>query len=213
MPKETSQPHYDTLGYLLNKIDGSNGLACKQIVTDYKELFITASGASHNHQAWPGGYEDHITEAMNIGVTLFDTLNSARALPFTKSDVLLVLFLHDLEKPFRYSYDKDRNLLIAPGLSEKVAKSAKRNEIITKYGIVLDVQHINAMKYVEGIRDEDYTPGARTMGELASLCHCADTLSARLWYNHPLSEGKDTWQGSNRINPKAKDYVLPSELL
>ena len=212
MTKNASAPSYDDLESLLKKIDGNNGLACRQILDDYKELFMGAPGASHNHQVWPGGYNDHITEAMNIVSVLFDVLNTLRNLPFTKSDALLVVFLHDLEKPFRYTYDAGGNLVANPSLSDKDSKSAKRNEIISQYGIQLNEQQLNAMKYIEGVRESEYTPGARTMGELASICHCADTISARLWYNHPLPAGEDTWLKAKRVNPNAKDYVVPSEL-
>lgn len=212
MPIRNNPQSYESLDNLLSQIDGSNGLACKKIYADYRYLFETAPGASHNHQAWPGGYADHITDAMNIVSIIFDTLNDVRSLAFSKSDAILVIFLHDLEKPFRYSYDTNGNILADPKLSTKSAKSDKRLDVIAKYNIQLNEQQSNALKYIEGVRENEYSPGARTMGELASLCHCADTLSARLWYNHPLPEEKDTWAGSTRANPLANNIILKSEL-
>ncbi|MDQ2973458.1 MAG: hypothetical protein M3Q79_03195 [bacterium] len=212
MLKKNNQRPYCGLDDLLSQIEGSNGLACKKIYADYKHLFETAPGASHNHQTWPGGYADHIADAMNIVSIIFDTLDNVRPLVFSKSDALLVIFLHDLEKPFRYSYDNNGNILADPKLSNKSAKSNKRLDVISRYNIQLNEQQTNALRYVEGVRESEYSPGARTMGELASLCHCADTLSARLWYNHPLPEGKDTWEGSTRANSLASDIVLSSEL-
>lgn len=204
---------YQTLEDMLQQISGRNGEACREIYGDHKELFHTAPGSSHNHQAWPGGYTDHVTETMNLVSVFYDTLNPARTFPFTKSDALLVMFLHDLEKPFKYMIDEEGNLSDNPDIPDKKARAAKRQEVMDKYGIELNAQQSNAMRYVEGIRDEDYTPAKRIMGELAALCHCADVFSARLWYNYPLSEGRDTWNPAVRVNPKAAEFVLNSEIL
>jgi hypothetical protein len=55
------------------------------------------------HQAWEGGYVDHLQETMNIGIDLYKTFSQRRDLTFTLSDLFIVLFLHDLEKPFKYA--------------------------------------------------------------------------------------------------------------
>lgn len=209
---EQQQPAYEALDALLEQIPSQNGEGCRQIYRDYKELFENAPGSSHNHQAWPGGYYDHVTDTMNVAAVLYDSLNSARTLPFDKSDALLVMFLHDLEKPFKYKIDEQGNFTDNPDIPDKAARAAKRNEVMRQYGIELNAQQANAMRFVEGIRDEDYTPGARLMGELAALCHSADILSARLWYNYPLPEGQDEWQGAGRVSPQAANFVLKTEL-
>jgi len=209
---EIPQPPYQTLEVLLSQIPGENGEACRRMHTDFKELFEAAPGSSHNHQAWQGGYTDHITDAMNTVAVLYDSLSAARPLPFEKSDALMIIFLHDLEKPFKFSFDEHGNLVDNPDIPDKAARAAKREELMTQYGIELDAQQTNAMRYVEGIRDGDYTNQARVMGELAALCHCADTLSARMWYNYPLPEGQDEWHGAARVNPAAV-LMLNSEIV
>jgi hypothetical protein len=40
---------------------------------------------------------------MNIAIELYKNLGSHRPLPFSLSDVLLILYLHDLEKPWKYA--------------------------------------------------------------------------------------------------------------
>lgn len=210
---ESNVPPYYTLVEMLDDIPGDNGVACRNIYADYRDLFETAPGSSHNHQTWPGGYADHVTDAMNTVGLLFDGLaTTGRNLPFTKADALLVVFLHDLEKPFKFTIDSEGNLTDNPDIPDKPARAAKRLEVMAEYGIVLDEQQDNAMKYIEGIRDDVYTPQARIMGELAALCHCADILSARMWYNYPLPAGEDEWHGAERVNPAAASFVLRSEL-
>lgn len=207
------QPNYLPLHDLVMQIDGPNGDACWQIYRDHADLFHAAPGSLHNHQTWPGGYADHVADAMNIAATLYDSLAATdRWLPFSKSDALLVMYLHDLEKPFKYAIDADGNLTDNPNIPDKASRAAKRLEVMEAYGIELNEQQANAIKYVEGIRDQDYTPNARLMGELAALCHCADVLSARLWYNYPAPEGQDQWGRAQRSNPAAAAFVLQSEL-
>jgi hypothetical protein len=206
-----AQPIYYSLDELVDYIPGANGDACRRMYADHKELFNSAPGASHNHQVWPGGYADHVTDAMNTAMLLYNALSAARPLPFELSDALLVVFLHDLEKPFKYKQDDFGVITKNPEFPNKAANSAKRKEVIEQYGIVLSPSQANALRYVEVVNDAEYTPNARIMGELASLCHCADTLSARLWYNYPAPKGQDEWQGAGRVSAQASSFSLPPE--
>ena len=207
-----NKPPYYPLNELIDMIPESNGNACRVMYREYKDLFEQALGAKHNHQAWPGGYVDHITDAMNTSLILFDVLNAARPLPFQRTDALVVLFLHDLEKPFKYHLGNDRTVFKNPEFTNRQDDTAKKQELIEKFGIKLNKQQVNALKYVEGVRDDESSPEARIMGELATLCHCADTISALLWYNYPLDEDKDPWDGARRVNELANTFTVASEL-
>ena len=203
------KPYYDA-ETLLGMIEGSNGDACRRMHSDFIDKFVAAPGSRHNHQYWPGGYYDHVTEVMNLGLTVYDTYNSRRPLPFSASDVLLIVYLHDLEKPFVYTYNEDGSIDKNLALLEKADREAFKKKMIDEYGIELSPMQDNALEFVEGMRDHKYKNTARVMGELAVVCHIADLTSARLWYNHPLAEN-DPWSGSVRINPAARDITLPSE--
>lgn len=120
--------------------------------------------------------------------------------------------MHDLEKPFKYTIDENGTLTDNHDIPDKAARAAKRLEVMAEYGIELNEQQANAFTYVEGVRDTEYTPERRIMGELAALCHCADVTSARMWYNYPLPQEEDEWQGARRINPTATRFVIESEL-
>ncbi len=109
----------------------------------------------------------------------------------------------------KYGRQVVKRIYLMPN-GDEAARATKRIEVMAEYGIELDAQQANAMHYVEGIRDSEYTNQARLMGELAALCHCADTLSARMWYNHPLPESQDPWQGAARVNPIATVWLRVS---
>lgn len=163
---------------LVNMIEEPNREPCLAIWRDNLDLFSNAWGSSHNHQARPGGYLDHIRDVMLIGCALHDSLSNLRPLMFTKRDALPVLYLHDIEKPWRFNrVTGEKN----PGLVTKAQREEFRLDKLAQYKIVLTPEQQNALKYVEGEGD-DYTPGRRVMNELAAFCHLCDVTSARIWH-------------------------------
>ena len=128
-----------------------------------------AKGSNHNHQTWEGGYLDHVLETMNIARWLYTT--SPRKLPFKLGDALLVMFLHDFEKPY-----KEKN-----SWQTKEERRKFRDFLIESLGIVISEEQRLALLYVEG--EHDYSNTERKMNELAAFCHCCDIFSARLWHN------------------------------
>lgn len=187
---------YMPIRLLLHRIEKPARLACVRILGENRDLFRTAPGSSHNHQAWLGGYADHLAEVLNIACLLYDAMSAARPLPFSLSDALLVLFLHDLEKPWRFEPDGQGGFRQRPGLRTKAEKAAFREAKLAEYGVELTPDQRNAFTYVEGEGD-DYSGERRTMNPLGAFCHMCDTASARLWHDHPLASG-DPWQNAER---------------
>jgi len=188
---------YRSLRSLIELIDQPNRSSIRQILDENYGLFSQVQGSSHNHQAWPGGYLDHITEVMNIGEVLFYTLNKLRPLPFSISDVMLVLFLHDIEKPWKYEIGPDGQLQHKATMLTKADHQRFRMETLAKYGVVLNEDHVNALKYAEG-ELHDYSNRERKMGPLAAFAHLCDVTSARIWFDHP-AKAYDSWEGASRV--------------
>lgn len=197
------RPHSLTIEQLIALIMPPNREICLRILQENRALFECVYGSRSNHHAWKGGYIDHVTEVMNFAVLLYSWLESiGRGLPFTLSDALLVLFLHDLEKPWKYEFDQDGVLRVKQALLDKTAMRAFRDQKLREYGIQLTPQHENGLEYVEG--EHDYNPNQRMMGELAAFCHMTDVWSARGWHNYPLEEN-DAWLGAGRHCVTNKD--------
>ena len=154
----------------LDKIEGDNKLKCKEMFLFFQENCPDAKGSSHNHQTWKGGYFDHISDIMNYASILYENLPS---LPFSISDVILVLFLHDIEKPIKYS---------SSNLNFGYTNEEIRNNLISKFDIKLNDIHVNALKYIHGEGD-DYKSDKRVMNPLCAFCHCCDIISARIFYD------------------------------
>ncbi|HIG94752.1 MAG: hypothetical protein QT05_C0034G0012 [archaeon GW2011_AR13] len=180
---------YYSFDELINMIDGQNQKLCHKLYFDNKQIFEFAKGSKVKHHYWEGGYINHLTETMNIAVRLFNNLNSCRELPFSLSDVLLILFLHDLEKPWKYSENADKinEFKLFPD-SKSFVKSK-----IKEYGFNLSMNHLNALEYVHG-EGEDYHPSRLIQSPLGALVHACDNISARIWPDFP-KEKFDSWKG------------------
>jgi hypothetical protein len=186
-------PPYLSFGELLQRVDEPYRSAFQRFLTEHGERFHSARGSSYNHQAWAGGYADHIREVMNTAVVLHDALGRLRPLPFSLSDALVVLFVHDLEKPWAYEQVGEewrrREGFKANAHAFRLAKLAAA-------GITLPGELDRAVFFVEG-EGHHYSNRARGMSPLAAFCHMCDVASARLWYGYPL-ERDDPWPGAGR---------------
>lgn len=189
---------YHAIEFLIDLIDEPYRSIAHQILTDHRALFEKARGSTHNHQTWEGGYIDHVTDGMNYANHLYDFDESfGRPLPFSKSDALLIFFLHDLEKPWRIEVLPNGQVQNRQGLETKAQFKQFREDQLNKYGLVLTPAQLNGLTYVEG-EIHDYSSKERKMNELAAFCHKVDVWSARAWYDYPKSNG-DEWQGAQRV--------------
>jgi hypothetical protein len=191
------KPYYYTVEQMLEIIDEPNRTACQRILVDNRKLFQIAQGSTNNHQSWTGGYFDHIQEAMNIAVFLYERLDSVRPLPFTLSDLLLVVYLHDIEKPWKYELREDGRLYHKTTLQNKEDQQCFRMAKLAEYGVTFTPEQENGMRYAEGELN-DYTNRHRVMEPLACVAHMCDICSARLWFAHPNKEN-DPWLGARRV--------------
>lgn len=110
---------------------------------------------------------------MKTAMMIYDKMCEFRPMPFELHEALLVLFLHDIEKPWKRELQ----------FSNKSARKLFRDQIIQNYGIELTEAQRNALMYVEGEGD-DYSSERRTMNELAAFCHMCDVASARIWHSN-----------------------------
>jgi hypothetical protein len=185
------KPAYFLIRELTDLIDQPNRDICKKFLSDNEELLKNARGSKNNHQAWDGGYIHHVEEVMNVALVLYDSLNNLRPLEFSLSDALLVMFLHDIEKPWKYD-TKDGNVELKPEMKDRKYVKRFADGIISRYGFVLNDDIRNGLQYVEGEID-DYSPGKRSMLPIGAFCHMCDVWIARGWHDHPKSGG-DAWK-------------------
>ncbi len=92
--------------------------------------------------------------------------------------------------------EPDGSLRVHPEFRYKARREALKSEKLFEYGLRLSPVQSNALRFVEGIRDGDYTPNSRLMLPLAAFCHSADMKSARAFYDFPRTD--DAWTGAAR---------------
>ena len=187
---------YLSLEQLLDLVDPGPRAGCQQLLRRHAAELAVATGSSHNHQAWPGGYLDHIQETMNVAVVMYEALTAVRALEHTLSDALVVMFLHDLEKPWAYETDAAGARVRKAGLADKDGQQALRLRTAADCGITLTPAQATAMRFVEG-EIGHYSNRHRAMSPLAAFCHLCDVTSARIWFDHP-AVADDPWGGARR---------------
>ena len=150
---------------------------CLSFIDHNRRLFDTSKGSSLKHQAWKGGYRDHITEVMNIAIITYHALEQLRPLPFSLSDALLGCFLHDVEKVWKHTIDP----------ADQISDIDVVKKQILKTEFHLDPRHFNAVKYAHGEGD-DYHKTLRIQTPLAAFVHHCDNTSARIWFNEPAND-------------------------
>lgn len=165
----------DHIRMMLNRADSDDARRCLKLWSENERRFSLSPGSTHNHQAWPGGYLDHVHDTMMTAVRLYTAL--PQPLPFNLNDAVLVLFLHDVEKPWRYVEPVEN-------MASKEARRLFRVLTIAQAGIALTNAQANALYYVEG-EGADYRSDRRVMNELAAFCHMCDVASARIYHSKP----------------------------
>lgn len=146
-----------------------------RLYNEHSEKFINSPGSLGTHQVWSGGYIDHIVDMFDIAETLWvSKIKHGIKLPFTYGDLVFVIALHDVEKPFKYCED--------PFFNTRSTKEILYH-IVDEYKFELTPIHLNALKYAHG-ENEDYVRGQRVMNELAAYLHACDVISARAHFEH-----------------------------
>ena len=166
-----------TLLDFLNGMKDSRKQAILDFHNQYLNLISKAKGSKSKHQAWEGGYQDHLTEMMTMAEQMYQLFSARRNLPFTLDQAIIVSYFHDLEKVFKYT------------TGEIIDKEEWYFTKLPMIGISFDLQEINALTYIHGESEKDYNPDTRLMNELAAFCHAVDNLSARMWHDKGRGTG------------------------
>ena len=181
------KPPYYSILEMIEMMDEPYRTPCRQSYVENEALFRVSRGSTHNHQTWTGGYHDHVEDAMNKAVReVRDELSTGRPMPFTLTDALVGVYLHDFEKPWRFTRLPDGSWENTGLMTDKKSRQKFREDKMAEYGIVVSPMIANAIRYAEGEGD-DYDPKRRVMNELAALVHMCDVYSARLRYDYPCA--------------------------
>jgi hypothetical protein len=179
---------YKRLGRRRNLAAGFDLLpnGANRFIADHAEAFFVAPGSGHNHQTWPGGLADHLDECFALAGQLYQSMNRQRTLVFSLNQVLLVLFLHDIEKVWKRLPED----LVVPDRYQALIDDQPRLQalVASDYNLPLTDEIKQALRYIHGEGD-DYRSDNRTATPLSAFCHSCDYLSARVWFDEPATSG------------------------
>lgn len=164
--KQYTQLHPSLITNFVSELD-SRYESLVRFEQDHWEKLVTAGGSQANHQAWEGGYYDHIKQCYDLAVNLHHLLH--KQLTFSLDSVFVVLFFHDIEKLFRDRVGFDKRYFYEIFLPQA-------------YSIHFTEEEFNALHYIHG-EGNDYRKDGRVMNELAAFCHSCDVLSARCFHD------------------------------
>ena len=163
---------------LLQNLNDPNKENLGRLYTFLTTQFPDAKWSSNNKHQWrEGWYYDHIADCLKFWKVLYDGLQWYRPLPFTFDDVIVIIVLHDLEKPYKYSmHNSDFQDLLS------LDSHWIRDKVMEEYNITLSPNQQNWLDYIHGEWDH-YSKTERVQWPLAAFCHSIDTISARIYFN------------------------------
>jgi hypothetical protein len=144
----------------------------------YLDRFDEAKASSYNHQAWAGGYRDHLTHMLNFAESFFVSMADQNVPKPDWESVVLAIYFHDVEKMFKYARDG-----VLPGTKEEIL-----TQILPRFGLTLTEEELHAIRYAHGEGD-DYCKDQRVMSPLGAIVHAADILSARWLFDQKVVDG------------------------
>jgi hypothetical protein len=172
-----------TIDRFLGVLTGPRASALRRFHETHIGMFGQARGSSSNHQAWEGGYEDHLVQVLSYACWNYEMMRRTFGVEFDfgLDSVIFVSYFHDVEKMFKYS---------RVGLPEGWDKETFLLETLQNdWGIEFTAEERNALKYAHG-EGCDYRKDVRVMGRLAAILHAADVLSARGSFDLTLNQAK-----------------------
>lgn len=153
---------------------------------DITEDFAFYPASIKYHHNYSGGLQQHTLEVMDNAFKIYKLFDKEfKNKLITESDIVLVAFIHDLEKLTKYNKNKNHDSdNFQPNIYEfeynynklDCHDSAKVVNICAKYGISLSDKQLNALSFHHG----GWTKDGGKMHALAVLLHMADLMSANV---------------------------------
>ena len=178
----------DILGLIDLVTDATLRQQLKKLYSDFQGDIETMPASVKHHHNWTGGYHDHVSQVILRAMHLYKMLytddmseyHATRVKPepygFSWDDVILVAYIHDLDKLFRYKKlytprdGREWDYADVPSYDE----SAKVTQLCYQYGIQLSDLHLEALAMHHGGWSANNN---KPMSPLAVIIHSADLMS------------------------------------
>ncbi len=196
---------------LIKNIDRQIAETILNIIRQDWDNFMSCPGSKNKHQPWEGGFIDHYEQLLRYAFRNYNS-EEIMQLPeherYTKTDLAIVAFLHDIEKIGKYTGSKIEIVYEYSGfyISEYAAEKdlgkdwkEKRKTVkmedggiyvfsdkeyfAQERGLFLEIKHRIALHYVHGENYGTYNKKYRRQNPLGAAVGNADRYSARVLFN------------------------------
>jgi len=202
---EKLQANYDVfLSYIDKYITEPRTTQLKKLYTDHAEriMIMPAASTDHHHNAWPGGYVDHVMRVIDCALELKTLwIKMGAAINYTEEELVFAAINHDLGKMGTEEAEQ-----YLPNDSEwhrknlgKIYKYNSANPfmpvpdrslfLLQQRGIVVSFNEYLGIKLHDGLYDEGNKPyyishskDSKLKTNLPILLHHADHMASRIEY-------------------------------
>lgn len=209
----------------------------EQLLDYYKSvedilLLAPASSKEGYHNAFPGGYVDHVNRVVQASIDLYKTWNKYREVDsFTKEELIFAAINHDLGKlgegntPSYLPNESDwhvKNQGAIYKVNNKLSFMLVPDRSIlnlVKAGISISDNEYLGIKLHDGLYEDSnkpylmsYNPESRLRTSLPLILHQADLLASRVeWENHWLPKMNNNKSESTRLDINKNTYKAPTQ--
>lgn len=188
---EETMHKYDRIGKLLSTLTVYKE-PLLAIHEHFKDAYFKNPASCIRHHNWASGYMDHIYEVVEISVRLYNLMvtDLKAKLSFTREDVILVAYVHDINKLFRYRKTEEAWKLKRGNIFEvspdtgNCDESAEVVNICARFGIAFERRHLEAISHHHGGFSDSMTATFKYPNSLtafSALIHSADLFSQYLF--------------------------------
>ncbi len=202
---EKIQKNYEKHLKIIETYLGGRAIACKEMIKHMEDIYVMApaSGKSWYHNAFAGGYVDHVNRVVQFAIEqsrLYEKMGGT--LDYTEEQLVFSALFHDLgkigdgDKPNyipqtdkwrqdklseMYTYNPDLDFMLIPDRSLF---------ILQKFGVKVDQKEFLGIRCHDGVFDkanEAYffsnVESSRQKTALVSVLHTADFLASKVEYD------------------------------
>ena len=230
---EQLQENYEKfLSYIDTYIKGERAAQLKKLYTDHAEriMLMPASSIDHHHNAYIGGYVDHVIRVMDCALKLKDLWASMGAyINYSEEELIFAAMNHDLGKIGTEEAEQYQ-----PNDSEwhrknqgKIFKYNPENPFMTvpdrglfllqQRGIKVSFNEYLAIKTHDGLYEEanrsyfiSHSKESKLRSSLPILLHHADHMASRIEFE--MWDRNDGSQGKQAIVKDKRKPTIPTDM-
>lgn len=172
-------------------------------ILDYLEKeyqFSEKPAAKKHHHNYRGGLDVHTSEVIEFSLEL----NKLAGKPYDEDEVIVVAFLHDLEKAYMYNFTS--TMINAPCSGEAIVF-----RLCAKFGLVLSFRMVSAIEFAHGGYSIQAHNTHLQPSSLFVILSSADMMSAYFGKIGDNSLNRERTQGASK--PDLNQEVIEKNML